>query len=49
MGGEAVSAPEKKSWQDNLPFPKRWLLYIALKIIVLALAIYLALHWNGLL
>ena len=41
-------SPEKKSWHDNLPFPKRWLGYIALKIVVLVLAIYLALRWNGL-
>ncbi len=44
-----MSAPDRKSWHDSLPFPKRWLYYIALKIIVLALAIYLALHWQGLL
>jgi hypothetical protein len=40
---------EQKSWHDSLPFPKRWLAYIAIKFVVLALAIYLALHWNGLL
>lgn len=40
---------DNKPWHDNLPFPKRWLYYIALKLIVLALAIYLALHWKGLL
>ena len=44
-----MSAPDKKSWHDSLPFPKRWLGYIALKIVVLALAIFLALRWNGLL
>jgi hypothetical protein len=43
-----MNPPDKKSWHDNLPFPKRWLGYIALKIVVLALAIYLALRWNGL-
>jgi hypothetical protein len=43
-----MSAPEKKSWHDNLPFPKHWLAYIAIKIVVLALAVYLALHWKGL-
>ena len=42
-------ANDNKSWHDSLPFPKRWLGYIALKIVVLALAIYLALRWNGLL
>ncbi len=40
---------DKKRWHDNLPFPKHWLAYIALKIIVLALAVYLVLRWNGLL
>ena len=43
-----MSAPQKKSWHDNLPFPKHWLAYIAIKLIVLALAVYLALHWKGL-
>ena len=41
-------SPDKKSWHDNLPFPKHWLAYIAIKIVVLALAVYLALHWKGL-
>jgi hypothetical protein len=40
---------DKKSWHDSLPFPKHWLTYVALKIIVLALAVWLVLHWNGLL
>ena len=40
---------DNKPWHDNLPFPKRWLAYIALKLVVLALAVYLALHWKGLL
>jgi len=39
---------DKKPWHDSLPFPKHWLVYITLKFIVLALAIYLALHWKGL-
>lgn len=43
-----MNAPQRKAWHDNLPFPKHWLLYIALKLVVLALAIYLALHWKGL-
>ena len=41
--------PTRKSWHDNLSFPKHWLGYIALKVIVLALAVYLVLRWNGLL
>lgn len=44
-----MTGNNEKSWHDSLPFPKRWLFYIVIKIIVLALAVYLALHWNGLL
>lgn len=44
-----MTEPDKKSWHDSLPFPRHWLSYIAIKIIVLALAIYLVLRWNGLL
>lgn len=40
--------PQEKSWHDNLPFPKRWLYYIAVKIIVLAVVLYTALKWQGL-
>ena len=43
-----MTAPERKAWHDNLPFPKHWLGYIALKIIVLGIGVYLALHWKGL-
>lgn len=44
-----MSNDNNKSWYDSLPFPKRWLGYIALKLIVLALAIYVVLKYNGLL
>jgi hypothetical protein len=40
--------PDPKSWHDNLPFPKRWLYYVAVKIIVLAIVLYTALKWQGL-
>jgi hypothetical protein len=43
-----MSLPPKKSWLDDLPFPRHWLAYLAVKIIVLALAIYLVLRFNGL-
>lgn len=43
-----MSDPEQKSWHDNLPFPKRWLYYIAVKIIVLAIVLFAALKWQGL-
>jgi hypothetical protein len=44
-----MTPPPKNSWLYDLPFPKHWLAYLALKIIVLALAIYLVLRFNGLL
>jgi hypothetical protein len=43
-----MTPPPKKSWHDNLPFPRHWLAYLVLKIFVLALAIYLVLRFNGL-
>ena len=43
-----MTQPPKKSWHDDLPFPKHWLGYIALKVIVLALAVYAVLRWKGL-
>lgn len=46
----AMTMPDnKKPWTDTLPFPRRWLAYIAIKIIVIALGIYLALRWKGVL
>ena len=44
-----MSAPKKKSWHDSLPFPKHWLAYMVLKVIVLVVAVYIVLRWNGLL
>ena len=37
---------DKKSWHDSLPFPKQWLVYLAIKLIVLALAVFIVLRWN---
>ncbi len=34
-------ADDKKSWHDNLPFPRHWLAYTLVKFAVLALGIYL--------
>ncbi len=34
--------------QSGLPFPKRWIYYILIKLVVLALVIYFALHYQGL-
>jgi hypothetical protein len=36
-----------KSWHDSLPFPKHWLAYVALKLAVLALAVWLTLYLYG--
>lgn len=33
---------------SGLPFPKHWLWYIVIKIVVLALAVYLGLRYQGL-
>jgi hypothetical protein len=46
-----VNATENdgKSWRDSLPFPKHWLSYVVLKIIVLAVAAFLVLRFSGLL
>ncbi|WP_395688306.1 hypothetical protein [Aestuariivirga sp.] len=43
-----MTAPEKKSWRDSLPFPKHWLAYMVLKITVLLAALYLVLRLSGL-
>jgi hypothetical protein len=42
------SYDREKSWRDSLPFPAHWLWYIAAKIIILVLAVWLALRWKGL-
>ena len=44
-----MTEPEKKSWKDYLPFPAHWLGYIAVKVIVLALVVYVALKYKELL
>ncbi|MCT8971013.1 hypothetical protein [Microbaculum marinisediminis] len=39
----------KHTWHDDTPFPKRWIGYVAIKVIVLAVAVGLGLWWAGLL
>jgi hypothetical protein len=39
----------KQDWRASLPFPAHWLYYIAVKIVVLILAVGFALYWFGLL
>jgi hypothetical protein len=41
--------PEPGQKNTDLPFPKRWLYYIAIKIILLAGLAYGVLRWKGLL
>ena len=43
--------PEPKrpeDWHNTLPFPKRWIYYIIIKLVILVLVIYFALHYQGL-
>ncbi|MCB1480115.1 MAG: hypothetical protein KDJ62_14835 [Rhodobiaceae bacterium] len=40
------SKPE--DWQKTLPFPRRWIVYAAIKLVVLALVVWMALKWQGL-
>jgi len=50
LGVKAMTtSDDKKSWTNSLPFPKHWLGYIAIKLIVLALGVFLVLRWKGVL
>ena len=42
-----MTAPNKKSWHDQVPFPRHWRAYIVLKLAVLALAVYFVLYFMG--
>jgi len=37
--------PNNKSWHDDLPFPKHWLGYIVIKILVLGLLLLFVLKY----
>ncbi|MBX9761155.1 MAG: hypothetical protein K2Y29_20425 [Beijerinckiaceae bacterium] len=39
---------DESGWFRTLPFPRRWLWYIAIKVVVLALALYVTLKFYGL-
>ena len=39
---------DEPNWKKSLPFPARWLWYLAAKIMVLALAVYVTLRYFGL-
>ena len=44
---EETKLPQEE-WKRSLPFPRRWFAYLALKIVVLGAAIYVALRIYGL-
>jgi hypothetical protein len=44
-----MTSDSEKDWINSLPFPKHWLGYIAIKLIVLAFGAYLVLRWQGVL
>lgn len=39
---------KQPEWQSSLPFPRRWLLYIAIKLAILAIAVLITLRIYGL-
>ncbi len=39
---------DKPTWKSSLPFPARWLWYLALKLVVLAGAVFMTLRYYGL-
>ena len=39
---------DNKDWRGDLPFPKRWIAYGIIKLVILALAVWLVLGWYGL-
>ena len=45
MSDPSSGAP---GWRKTLPFPRRWLWYIAIKMVVLALAVFVTLKYYGL-
>ena len=38
----------KKDWKTSLPFPRHWLIYIAVKLIILTIAVLVTLRIYGL-
>ena len=37
------------NWQRTLPFPRRWIAYVAIKMVVLVAVVLMVLKWQGLL
>jgi hypothetical protein len=40
--------PQEPSWKTSLPFPRRWLYYIVLKLCVLAIVVLVVLRLKDL-
>lgn len=38
---------EQPEWKSSLPFPRRWLIYIAIKLVLLAAAVLITLRLYG--
>lgn len=38
---------DKTDWKNSLPFPRHWLIYIAIKLIILAVAVLVTLRIYG--
>ncbi len=38
---------QEPTWKTSLPFPRRWLYYIVLKLAVLAIVVLVALRLSG--
>ena len=42
-----MAEPDPKPWWQGLPFQRHWRTYVALKLLVLAIAMYIALRLFG--
>lgn len=39
---------DNSDWRKSLPFPRRWLVYIAIKLILIVVAVFVTLRIYGL-
>jgi len=49
MSEEPQNSDPKHTWHDDTPFPRHWIGYVAIKVIVIVVAVVAALWWYGLL
>ncbi len=47
MSEKPDSQEQEPTWKTSLPFPRKWLAYVAIKFIVLGIVIYVALRMYG--